>query len=163
MTVIVEQSKTDPLTGLRNRRAFHERLLDEVERARRSEMPLSLAMIDVDHFKAYNDDFGHPAGDAALRNVARVLSTQNRRNDLIARYGEEFVVILPDTDLVGAAALGERFRAGVEGARCSGRPLTISIGVATFDGSDVDALIASADDALYRAKAAGRNCVTGSG
>ena len=92
------------------------------------------------------------------------MNTQNRRSDLIARYGgEEFVVVLPDTDIVGAAALGERFRAGIERARCSGRALTISVGVAAFDGSDADALIASADDALYRAKAAGRNCVKGTG
>ncbi len=160
MTIVAEQSITDPLTGLRNRRAFQKRLLEEVALSRRHRTPLSLAMIDVDHFKDYNDDFGHPAGDAALRQVARMLRTETRRSDLIARYGgEEFAVILPGTDLDGAAALCERFRTAVGRAGCSGRRLTISVGVASFDGSDAEALVAAADDALYRAKAAGRDCV----
>ncbi len=157
---INEQSITDPLTGLRNRRAFLERLHEETERATRYGSPLSLAMVDVDHFKMLNDTHGHPVGDAALQQIGQVLRSQSRTTDLVARYGgEEFVIILPATDLDGAQVLGERFRRSVEQARSCDLPLTVSVGVAELHTNSGDDLVRDADIALYRAKADGRNCV----
>ncbi len=160
LALIAEQSLTDPLTGLRNRRAFLDRLIDETNRANRYGTPLSVAMIDVDHFKALNDTCGHTAGDAALQQISNVLSTQSRNTDLLARYGgEEFVAVLPETDLPSAHVLGERFRRAVEQAPTNEHRATVSVGVATLTGSDALQLVNDADAALYRAKAAGRNCV----
>ncbi len=159
---IAEQSRTDPLTGLKNRRAFLERLHEEVDRTRRYGSTLSVAMIDVDHFKDYNDAYGHPAGDEALKKIADALVAESRASDLVARYGgEEFVVVLTETDVEGASALGERFRRGVENAAWAGPALTVSVGVSTVSGDATNAvdLVQAADDALYRAKAAGRNRV----
>ena len=162
LELIAEQSRTDPLTGLKNRRAFLERLHEEVDRTRRYGSNLSIAMIDVDHFKEYNDAHGHPAGDEALKKIADALVAQSRASDLVARYGgEEFVVILTDTDTEGASALGERFRRGVQDAAWAGPVLTVSVGVSSVSGDATNAvdLVQAADDALYRAKAAGRNRV----
>lgn len=154
---------TDGLSGLKNHRAFQERLAEEVSRAQRYQTPLSLVLLDVDHFKAYNDTFGHPEGDVVLRKVARILQTYARGIDLAARYGgEEFVLILPQTNRCGAATLAERIRAAIANTFWPLRPITASFGVATLDlsmdsGSD---LVAEADAALYRSKAAGRNQVS---
>ncbi len=159
------QSATDPLTGLKNRRAFQERLEAEVGRARRYGSPLSLLILDVDHFKSYNDAFGHPAGDEVLRKVATLLLGETRSADLVARYGgEEFVVLLPDTELEGALLLAERCRNAIETADWSRRGVTISVGVSTLtlDTLDDGGLLEATDRALYEAKRDGRNCVRGS-
>ena len=164
---LAQLAVTDGLTGLYNHRHFHERLTLEVERSQRSGLPLSLLMLDVDHFKQFNDTFGHPAGDEVLRQLARVLADTRRANDVVARYGgEEFAVILVDTAKFTAAKVAERVRERVyandfsEAAPKAGK-LGVSIGVATFpdDGSDVEALVRAADTALYAAKRAGRNRV----
>ncbi len=159
---------TDGLTELHNHRYFHERLASEVERSNRTHLPLSLLMIDVDHFKHYNDTNGHPAGDAVLRGVAQILRDGRRMNDAVARYGgEEFAVLLPDTPRGAASGLAEALRARVEerefaqaGSQPLGR-LTISVGVACSpdDAASASELLQAADDALYRAKEAGRNRV----
>ncbi len=161
---------TDVLTGLRNRRAFGDRLDAEVARAARYGPPLSLLMLDVDHFKQYNDMFGHQGGDAVLRRVADLLLREARETDLVARYGgEEFGLILPQTDARGALVVAERIRAAIEGDGWAERPVTASLGSATHGlaahgfGMDGPALIAEADGALYRAKSAGRNRVIQAG
>jgi diguanylate cyclase (GGDEF)-like protein len=164
---LAQLAVTDGLTGLYNHRHFHERLTLEVERSQRSGLPLSLLMLDVDNFKQFNDTFGHPSGDEVLRQLARVLADTRRANDVVARYGgEEFAVILVDTAKFTAAKVAERVRERVysndfsEAAPRAGT-LSVSIGVATFpdDGVDVEALVRSADTALYAAKRAGRNRV----
>lgn len=154
---------TDGLTGLKNNRAFQERLAEEFRRASRYHQPLSLLLLDVDNFKQFNDSFGHPAGDAVLQQVAEVLRQTARETDLAARYGgEEFVVVLPQTDGDGALVIAERLRAAVAAAPWDLRAVTVSVGVATvsLDTPDPETLIVCADDALYRSKAAGRDRVT---
>jgi len=164
---LAQLAVTDGLTGLYNHRHFHERLALEVERSSRSGLPLSLLMLDVDHFKQFNDTFGHPAGDEVLRQLARVLADTRRANDVVARYGgEEFAVILVDTAKFTAAKVAERVRERVfshdfsDAAQKAGR-IGVSIGVATFpdDGRDAELLVRAADTALYAAKRAGRNRV----
>jgi diguanylate cyclase (GGDEF)-like protein len=164
---------TDGLTGLANRRTFDRRLELEWLRAARDGTPLSLLLIDVDQFKAYNDVYGHQAGDRCLKIVAQVFSlTANRPGDLVARYGgEEIAILLPDTDAEGAAAVAENTRARIEALalRHEANPplnvLTISIGGATampayeLSRTAANDLVAMADQALYRAKTAGRNCI----
>ena len=158
---LVESVDKDGLTGLLVHRAFQERLADEARRSERYGRPLSLVLLDVDEFKAYNDRFGHPEGDEALRRVAQILKAAARGSDPVARYGgEEFTAILPDADEEGAALLAERLRAAVEGADWPLRPVTISLGVATLaPGETPGELVARADAALYRAKRGGRNRV----
>lgn len=163
-------SETDALTDLANRRKLEMALADEWRRRLRSRSPLSAIMLDVDHFKAFNDAYGHRAGDDCLQMVGRILAAAARRpGDLAARYGgEEFVMLLPDTDAAGAMAVAESIRrAVVEAATPHGRSstaavVTVSLGVATADWesewpSSPDELIDAADNALYVAKAAGRN------
>lgn len=162
MEIVAEQSITDPLTGLRNRRAFLTRLDEEIDRSKRHGTEFALAMIDVDEFKLYNDTFGHAAGDVALCQISDILKAESRASDLVARYGgEEFVAILSGTDTEGAAVLGERYRRAVEAGPWADTVLTVSVGVASTagDDADIDALMVSADEALYRAKAGGRNMV----
>jgi diguanylate cyclase (GGDEF)-like protein len=152
---------TDELTGLLNRRGFHELFETELERARRSGQPLSLIVGDLDHFKALNDRFGHAAGDRALEQLSLILRTAKRRIDTAARIGgEEFAVILPDSDHHAAFILAERMRREVrETFLYEPYELTISLGVATFPmhGTDTEGLVAQADEALYAAKALGRD------
>ncbi len=162
-------ARTDPLTQIHNRRALMELLSAEVERARRYGLTLSLLMIDLDHFKLVNDTYGHPVGDEALRSTARVLQREARTVDVVARYGgEEFVVMLPETQEEGAVAVAERIRiriaeqAILPGASYDKARVTVSIGVAAVPSARVNApedLLALADEALYRAKAEGRNRV----
>ena len=164
---LAQLAVTDGLTGLYNHRHLHERLSLEVERSQRSGLPLSLLMLDVDHFKQFNDTFGHPAGDEVLRQLARVLNDTRRANDVVARYGgEEFAVILVDTAKFTAAKVAERVRERIalhdfsDAAQKAGK-ISVSIGVATFpdDGTDAEGLVRAADTALYAAKRAGRNRV----
>jgi diguanylate cyclase (GGDEF)-like protein len=153
---------TDGLTGLKNHRAFQESLEREYARATRYKSPLSLLMLDVDHFKQFNDQFGHPAGDGALRQVARIVASKSRSDALVARYGgEEFAVILPNCGFQEAASVAERVRRAVEMGPWDLRPVTVSLGTATMIDSRQDpaALIARADVAMYRAKVGGRNRV----
>jgi two-component system, cell cycle response regulator len=150
----------DPLTGLFNRRYVLTRLEGLISGARRHRRPLSIAMIDVDHFKRINDQHGHDAGDTMLVDITGVLRDRLRAEDALGRLGgEEFLALLPDADEEAAARAAERLRAGVE-------PLgaTISVGWATWDGlEDADRLIKRADIALYEAKDSGRNAVRGAG
>jgi len=158
-------SRIDPLTGLANRREFDRLLLQEIDRSRQSRQPLSLIMADIDHFKQINDRFGHQEGDRALQQIGRLIQlVPKRATDAAFRIGgEEFAVLMGDTDKMGGLALSESLRGVTEGAKLlpSGETVTVSLGVATFpgDGQDAAALIAAADRALYQAKAGGRNRV----
>jgi diguanylate cyclase (GGDEF)-like protein len=155
-------SITDPLTGLLNRRYIEERLIEEINRFGRSGEPLSFLMIDVDEFKSYNDRFGHPAGDEALRMVGTILKETVRGADVAARYGgEEFSVLLPETSSSEAMVIADRIRSLVEQTEFPHRRVTISLGIATVSESlaTPEALKSAADKALYRAKGQGRNNV----
>ncbi len=155
-------SITDHLTGLYNRRYLMETLANEVRRSHRLEHPCALLMADVDHFKQYNDAYGHLAGDEALARVATILKEATRDVDCAARYGgEEFVVLMPETEAAGAAATAQRIRARLAGDALVGGKLTLSIGLAQFpgDADAAEALLAVADAALYQAKREGRDRV----
>jgi diguanylate cyclase (GGDEF)-like protein len=165
---LVELAFTDFLTGLKTRRYFEEQLDREIKRAARNGSPLSLILIDVDHFKLINDRYGHQTGDLVLREIASRLVKGRREIDTVARYGgEEFIIILPDTNLVGADHLAQRLREEIEttgfAVSSSSNPvrLTISLGVASFprDGQSKPDLLEAADVALYEAKDSGRNRV----
>lgn len=158
---LIAQTLTDPLTQVNNRRALEISLVREWERAFRYSQPLSLLMLDVDDFKSYNDKFGHQAGDEVLRRVANIISCDARQPDFVARYGgEEFVIVLPETDSGGALHIAERIRYKIEQTTWTQRPVTVSIGVASYGSqADAGALLSQADQAMYRAKQAGRNCV----
>jgi diguanylate cyclase (GGDEF)-like protein len=163
---VERQAVTDELTGLFNRRRFQEAMATEVERSKRFGQPVGLVLLDLDDFKAVNDTYGHQQGDLVLREVARVLRETSREIDEPARYGgEELAVVLPGTDLEGAYNLAERVRAGIEELALplldgdGNLRVTASFGVATLPGSadDMRDLVAAADEALYRAKRAGKN------
>ena len=156
-------STVDALTGLQNHRAFQEQLDRELGRALRHNQPLSLLLLDIDKFKAYNDSYGHNDGDQALKIVAGLLGETARASDIPARYGgKEFALILTETDMMGAVVLGERLRQAVASADGLQRPLTASIGIATLTPSvfSVAAFLAQADRALSHAKSDGRNRVS---
>ena len=156
------ESMTDSLSSIGNRRAFEQRLSDELTRVQRSSYPLSLLMIDIDHFKQFNDTFGHPVGDQIIRQVAAVIARAVRVTDFPARLGgDEFVAILPYTPLQGARMIAERCRLAVERECWPQRPVHISVGTAQFlpGAMDATALIADADLSLRRAKQLGRNQV----
>lgn len=158
---IAQLARTDSLTGLANRREFNEQLAKAVAAARRHGAPLAVALADIDHFKAVNDDFGHDAGDQALKMFACLLASQTRAEDLPARWGgEEFIVMMSATTGEEALALAERIRSLFSQARCDAVPraMTVSCGVAALVAEDSEeSLIARADGALYRAKREGRN------
>ena len=158
----------DPLTGLANRRRFKERFDYDVAQAARTKTPLSLLMVDIDHFKAINDEYGHLAGDTCLKALARLLTATVRAIDLVARFGgEEFVVLLPDTSVSQSFIAGERMRCAVQARPVAIREdtppvaVTVSVGAATSEGSSpkLEEILARADEAVYRAKRAGRNQV----
>ncbi|MBF0499744.1 MAG: diguanylate cyclase [Candidatus Riflebacteria bacterium] len=165
---LLHMATTDGLTNLINHRSYMQRLIEEFYRAKRHQLPLSVVMMDIDHFKKINDTFGHPVGDKALRIVSTILRQHVRVHDVAARYGgEEFALLLPQTDLEGARVLAEKIRQMIERAsltledkqvlRCN-----ISAGVAQLDGITMDkpmTLIQCADKALYQAKEDGRNRV----
>jgi diguanylate cyclase (GGDEF)-like protein len=154
-------SLTDSLTGLANRRAFEQRLKMEWQRATRYEHPLTIMLIDVDHFKRFNDDFGHQTGDHVLAQVGTILQQAVRTTDLACRYGgEEFVIILPDTSLDDAMPIAHRIREQVANYAWEARQVTVSVGVSMLNQQETaNQLVSDADQALYQAKAAGRNQV----
>jgi diguanylate cyclase (GGDEF)-like protein len=154
------------LSGLPNRRAFLETAERELARAHRYKRPLSLLLIDIDHFKGVNDRFGHAVGDQAISHMAKTLESVLRTADFAGRLGgEEFVILLPDTDAHGATELAERLRQTVRSQSITshGLTLTVSIGVAASRGADdtVASVLAAADNALYQAKRGGRDRVSG--
>lgn len=164
------RSITDGLTGLFNRRHIMEVLQGETQRSRRHDRVFSVLMIDVDHFKRYNDEYGHPAGDEVLQRVAQVLTGALREVDRVGRYGgEEFLALLPETARAQAAEAAERIRERLQAEAFlpAGEPVpvTLSIGVAEFpqDGETPEAVVATADAALYRAKREGRDRVVAAG
>lgn len=159
---------TDGLTGLYNYRHFKEQLQQELNRALRHDLNVSVTMIDIDYFKHYNDTNGHPAGDAVLKNIAQLLKENIRNIDLAARYGgEEFSLVLIETNKASAKIVAEKIRKLIERHSFAYEEMqpdgkiTISMGVATFpeDGKDFDALVGAADERLYLAKQAGRNTI----
>ncbi len=167
-----EQSITDGLTGLKNRRLFDERLDEEFRRAQRYSDPVSLIMIDLDHFKQVNDRYGHQTGDTVLRESAALVRQSIRDTDIGARYGgEEFAVILPKTHLSGALAVAERiwrdlgrkvYRTEPQASRHQELRVTASIGLAFYPSKDItssESLVRYADEALYQAKRSGRNTI----
>jgi len=161
-------SETDYLTKLSNRLVYERRLLENIATAQRSGKHLSLLMIDVDHFKAYNDNYGHDYGDIVLRTIAGAIRQSSpRKTDLVARFGgEEFVVLLPDTDGDSALEMGQKIRLNVKALAIkhefstTSRSVTVSVGVGTAQGAELNEinLAKEADGALYDAKEAGRNC-----
>ncbi len=160
------RSLTDALTGLWNRAAFERRLGEETARVRRSGEFIGLLFLDADHFKSYNDTQGHLAGDDALIRIALLIRGSKRENDFECRYGgEEFAVLLPNTDKDGCILVAERIRKGIESAQWPLRKVTVSIGVASLKGeaADGERLVSVADACLYEAKNRGRNCVVAEG
>ncbi len=154
---------TDGLTGLCNHRTFQEKLRTSFSTAKRYDQPLALMILDVDHFKKLNDNMGHPAGDAVLVDLAKILQTMVRESDIAARYGgEEFAVILPMTDLDGAIQMGDRIRESFEKSQSGPAPYTVSIGVAVITPltEKPNDLLQIADSSLYHAKKSGRNRVS---
>jgi diguanylate cyclase (GGDEF)-like protein len=163
---ISEQAIRDPLTNLFNRRFLNEFMERELALARRNQKPLAVVMLDLDHFKQLNDQFGHQTGDTVIEMVAKHLLRQSRRTDILFRYGgEEFLVILPNTNAAQARHLAENWRHHVQQAQIFAKHQTISItlsaGLACYPehGTTAFNLIQAADEALYQAKAAGRNQV----
>jgi diguanylate cyclase (GGDEF)-like protein len=158
---LAQAAVTDGLTGLKNHRAFQEALHSAVQMAERLQQPLSLVMFDIDHFKQFNDTFGHPAGDELLRQVAQVLRESARAYDVAARYGgEEFALLLPNTTLEQAVQVAERLRQQIRAIENPHAPVSASFGVATYRrGTPPATLVYEADAALYRAKRSGRDQV----
>ena len=164
--MLAQKARIDGLTGLWNRSYFDRRLEEEVSECRRSGRPVTLILADIDHFKRINDEFGHPVGDSVIERFASILST-GRQSDVPCRYGgEEFGLILPGVSAASAIEVAERIRRRLSEERWPGRDrlqVTASFGIADLDGcrsgGDAVALVAAADDALYRAKSAGRDRV----
>lgn len=156
-TMIDYKARVDVLTGTLNRRGIESRLIEELARSSRAGTTVSILLIDLDHFKQINDTLGHPAGDAALRHVSSGITATLRTFDLLGRFGgDEFLLVLPEVPATTALTIAERFRGSL--AASPGSP-TLSIGIAQSDpGESAPSLLARADQALYEAKAAGRNC-----
>lgn len=162
-----QEARTDPLTGLFNRRQLCQALDQEMERTRRSQLPTSLIMLDVDHFKQVNDTHGHSTGDAILHHLAQQLLAATRKLDVACRYGgEEFAVVLPSTPLLTAVQVAERLRAGIAASPIevagTTHSISVSIGVDSYTQDSVpsvDDFINRVDQRLYQAKRDGRNCV----
>ncbi|GAB4509022.1 MAG: hypothetical protein Tsb0026_08580 [Sulfuricaulis sp.] len=172
MSVLEQESITDSLTGIYNRRYLERRLTSEVARASRYGMPLSVLLLDIDHFKLVNDSYGHQVGDVVLAELAQLIVNTVRTTDIVTRYGgEEIMVIAPSTPLKTATNLAERLRKIIEHKlfdiptklhrKLKTLHITVSVGVACFgqNANDFESLIQSVDEALYRAKKKGRNCV----
>jgi two-component system cell cycle response regulator len=164
--VLEELIYADSLTGLYNRRFLHRELAALVAAARRHQRDLSVVLVDVDHFKTVNDTLGHLAGDRVLREVASRLASRLRASDYLGRFGgEEFLALLPDTAPADAAVVAEALRSAIESAPVPADgatvAVTVSAGWATWSGQTPEELVDLADQALYRAKRDGRNCVRG--
>jgi two-component system, cell cycle response regulator len=156
-------ASTDGLTTLKNHQAFQEKLSEEVSRSLRFKTPLSVLLIDVDHFKQFNDTFGHLEGDKVLKRVSALLLQGSRTIDFVARYGgEEFAIVLPNTDAEGAMTVAERIRMMIEKESWEKRKVTVSIGISTLNSefNSPTQLISIADKALYHSKHKGRNLIT---
>jgi len=163
---VTELSLRDPLTGIHNRRYFDLFLNSEVNRSRRLGKGMAIIILDIDHFKKYNDTHGHPAGDKVIQNVATCISEGRRNADVAARIGgEEFAIILPETQVEGALIVAEKIREAIRISPSFENPVTVSIGISTFTkkGIKVEELVKQADLALYQAKQTGRNriCIFG--
>jgi diguanylate cyclase (GGDEF)-like protein len=159
---LIDQAIVDPLTGVFNRRHMERCLGDAIERQRRNSAPASLLLIDVDHFKRINDEFGHAKGDSVLKGIVSLVGKRSRKLDLLFRIGgEEFMSLLPDTQEAAAAGVAEQLRASIaESPLLDGRQVTVSIGVGELQpGESLDSWMKHADDALYAAKKTGRNRV----
>ena len=163
-----EESIVDPLTGIHNRRAFDNALADACEHAKTGNEALCLLLVDIDHFKKVNDNYGHVVGDAVLKQVSNVLNDVVRDGDILARYGgEEFVLLLPNTPMEGAERVADNICARVRNQQmdrgCVGKDIgrvTVSVGVALFCSNEsIEQFVVRADTALYRAKESGRNRV----
>jgi diguanylate cyclase (GGDEF)-like protein len=159
----VEMASRDPLTGVQNRAALEQALIRETELGHRQDVPLSLIVFDIDHFKSCNDKHGHSFGDQVLKSIAQTASSTIRRCDMLFRFGgEEFVVIASHTDRAGAALLAERIRSAIAAIQTIGGQevkVTVSLGVATLDGNETATeLFDRSDKAMYQAKDSGRNC-----
>jgi diguanylate cyclase (GGDEF)-like protein len=158
-------ARIDSLTGVHNRRHAEEALRAAIAFARRHDTNLGLAIVDIDHFKTFNDSHGHLVGDETLRRVASTLQAGLRVEDVLGRWGgEEFIIVLPDADAEGAALVAERLRAEIASRALdlvdgAGQSLTVTIGVAAWRGQDVEELVGQADEALYEGKESGRNVV----
>jgi diguanylate cyclase (GGDEF)-like protein len=159
---LIDQAIVDPLTGAFNRRHMERCMDDTIERQRRSSAPASLLLVDVDHFKRINDEFGHAKGDSVLKGIVSLVGKRSRKLDLLFRIGgEEFMLLLPDTQEAAAAVVAEQLRAFVaESPLLDSRQVTVSIGVSELQpGDSLDSWMKRADDALYAAKKSGRNRV----
>ncbi len=162
-----ELSTTDPLMGIFNRMYFNKRIGYEFQRAERYRNPLALLMLDLDHFKRVNDNYGHPIGDQVLKKIADLLMENVRQVDIVARYGgEEIVIALPETDSKQALVVAERIRSEVEKTKVehdgTSVKVTVSIGLSVVPDDAIETvedLLKASDDALYDAKKAGRNCI----
>ena len=162
------QSLRDPLTGLYNRRYLQEALAKEIDRAHRKQQFVSVIMLDVDHFKQFNDIHGHSAGDLVLSKIGAYLLSETREYDVTCRHGgEEFIIVMPDASIENSILRAEKIREGIKQLRLEyeGKklePISVSIGVSCFpdDSINADCLIRAADKALYQAKEKGRDCVT---
>jgi diguanylate cyclase (GGDEF)-like protein/PAS domain S-box-containing protein len=159
---LVELSVTDKLTGLKNRRFFQEQLEEQLAIFHETAKLFSLLILDIDHFKKVNDTFGHQVGDEVLAQLAQILNAQARQGDVVARFGgEEFVIILPETDVNASWTIAEQLRQTVEQAQWQTGRITISIGIATVTEEDTDmTILKKADQALYVSKENGRNRVS---
>jgi len=171
LKIVLRENVTDSLTSIYNRRYLEQRLSEEVDRAARYRAPLSVMMLDIDHFKSINDTWGHQAGDKILSEIGELIKSSGRVSDIVARYGgEEFLILAPSTDAEAAYNLAERIRENTEkhnfeinGSDLEKRSVsvTVSAGVAQLAAHGItgDQLVNFADEALYRAKHSGRNCV----
>ena len=159
--VLLEQNASDALTGLGNRRAFNRVMGQQTARTARSQSPLALAFIDIDHFKIFNLELGRASGDAALQKIAQALQSHARAYDYVLRFDDrKLAIVLPDTPGEAARSVAERVRNAVENLAWPHRPLTVSIGVATTStASGGKTIIERADNALLQVKRRGRNCV----
>ena len=153
---------TDQLTNLKNRFKIEEVFIQELDKAERYGRPLSVILLDIDHFKQVNDTFGHQTGDIVLKETSHILSECTRKTDVVGRWGgEEFIIICIETALQGAISLAEHIRKSIESHKFKSlKKLTASLGISEYvKGDDQNSLIARADEALYEAKASGRNCI----
>ncbi len=158
-----ELASCDGLTGLLNHRVFQEMVRSEIDRGQRYNRPLTLLLFDIDHFKKFNDTYGHPVGDEVIKMVARAAKSASRTTDKVFRYGgEEFCVLLPETPVDNGAILAERIRSHIEKDRTvKGLSVTVSLGVTQFRaGEGPEAFIDRADNGMYRSKEGGRNRFT---